>query len=255
MKLHSMISVGLGGVLLTIATAQAIAAPNVPATIRVGYNCSGTSCSTVQVMSLETYVRRGLDDEWVSSWHGESLRAGAVAYRSYGAYRVAHPLSSNYDICSNAYCQVNESDTYTATEAAAIDTAGVILSQDGTTIFFAEYSSENNSWDNPNDGLSCTNTDLSCGNGRNGSPAAGWPCLTDSVGTGYGCFGHGKGMSQWGTQRWAANNGKDWKWIVNHYYNNSGQPAGKRSAFMYGLPSSTPAGTPWLPAVLSVILD
>ena len=57
----------------------------------------------------------------------------------------------------------------------------------------------------PNDGLSCTNVDLSCGNGYVGSPSAGWPCLSDSLSSNHGCFGHGRGMSQWGTQYQALN--------------------------------------------------
>src|SRR5262249_5898809 len=39
-----------------------------PATIRVGFNCSCATCSTVEVMTLETYTKRGLNDEWFASW-------------------------------------------------------------------------------------------------------------------------------------------------------------------------------------------
>src|SRR5260370_40408292 len=63
-----------------------------PASIRVGYSCSCTTCSTVEVMSLETYVKRGLPREWIASWRAHSLRAGAIAYRSYGSWYVYHPL-------------------------------------------------------------------------------------------------------------------------------------------------------------------
>ncbi|MGH8033284.1 MAG: SpoIID/LytB domain-containing protein [Luteimonas sp.] len=202
----------------------------VPLDLRVGFNCTNrTNCSTVTVLSLEQYVRRGLNDEWIASWQGESLRSGAVAYRSYGASFRAAPASSRYDICSNTFCQVNDADTSASTDAATNATAGAVLSRDSNTIFRSEYSAENNSWDDPNDGLSCSNTDRSCGNGSVGSPAAGWPCLADSVAVGRGCFGHGRGMSQWGTQRWATQ-GRDWRWITNHYYNGNGNPSGLRSA-------------------------
>jgi hypothetical protein len=177
-----------------------------PDTIRVGTSCSCTTCSAVSVMSLETYVRRGLNDEWIASWNAHSLRAGAVAYRSYGAYHVAHPLRVNYDICSTACCQVNDTDTSNGTNLATDRTAGYVLERSGS-IFRAEYSAENNAWDDPNDGLSCANADLSCGDGFAGSPAASWPCLTDPEGTGHGCFGHGRGACQWGTQRWATAEG------------------------------------------------
>ncbi len=213
-----------------------------PASIRVGFansscqsSCCGTSgspCNFACVFSLETYVARGLNDEWIASWNAHSLRAGAVAYRSYGAYHVEHPRSSNYDICSSACCQVNDPDTSAATNAAAQVTAGVLLERNGA-VFRSEYSAENNSWDDPSDGLPCSNTDLSCGDGFVGSPAASWPCLADAVAAGHGCFGHGRGMSQWGTKRWGDSpNSKSWKWMSDHYYNASGAPSGLRSAYL-----------------------
>ncbi len=225
------------GLLLAASQASAI---SVPGTIRVGYSCSGTSCSTVQVMSMQTYVKRGLNDEWIASWHQESLRAGAVAYRSYGAWHVSNPLRSNYDICNTTSCQVNDTDTSIATDQATDATNGMVVSRDGKAMFRAEYSSQNNAWDNLNDGLTCNNKDLSCGNGNNGSPATGWPCLSDSVGYNKGCFGHGRGMSQWGSQYWAANHGRDWRWIADHYFNANNKPSGNRSAFIYG-PDAAPA--------------
>ena len=229
----------------TLAAAQvSTAAVSVPSSIRVGTGCSGRSCSGVSVYSLEDYVAKGLDEEWIPSWHAQSLAAGAVAYRTYGAYFVAHPISSRYDICNTTSCQVFNADSVAATVAAAKATAGVILSRDGKSAAFSEYSSENNAWDDPSDGLSCSNNDLSCGNGNNGSPRNNWPCLSDSVGKGKGCFGHGRGMSQWGTQRWAANNGRDWKWITDHYFNNNDKPAGMRNAFRSNGGGSNPGGAP-----------
>lgn len=220
----------------TVARAQRLAARSaavpVPASIRVGTNCSGRSCSSVSVYAFEDYVGRGLDEEWIPSWNPQSLAAGAVAYRSYAAYYVAHPVSSRYDICSSTSCQVFDGDSVAATVAAAAATRGVVLTRDGAGAAFSEYSSENNAWDDPSDGLSCANTDLSCGNGRNGSPRNGWPCLSDEVGRGRGCFGHGRGMSQWGSQRWAANHGRDWRWIANHYFNGNNAPGGQRNAYL-----------------------
>ena len=229
-----------------------------PTNLRVGFADAGFTtpccvggCSAVAVMSLETYVQRGLNDEWIASWNGHSLRAGAVAYRSYGAWHVANPRSASYDICSSACCQVNDPDTSASTNAAVAATAGIMLERIGD-IFRAEYSAENNAWDDPADGLSCSNADLVCGDGYVGSPAANWPCLADSVASGHGCFGHGRGMSQWGTQRWALNQGQPWPWIVNHYFNANGSGSGLRSAALSSplridtvaaVPASAPAGT------------
>lgn len=214
------------------------AAVTVPSSIRVGFNCNCSTCSTVEVFSMETYVKRGLNDEWIASWHGESLRAGAVAYRSFGAWHVANPKSANYDVCSSTCCQVNDADTSSSTDSAATATAGIVLERNNA-IFRAEYSSENNAWDDPADSKTCNNVDLSCGNGNAGSPSASWPCLSDTVCSGYGCFGHGRGMCQWGSQRWASTQGKGWRWIVDHYYNDNGKPAGLRSAFLNDSGAST----------------
>lgn len=209
-----------------------------PTSIRVGFAdagfatpCCVGACSAVAVMSLETYVQRGLNDEWIASWNGHGLRAGAVAYRSYGAWHVANPRTASYDICSSACCQVNDPDTSASTNAAVAATAGIMLERNAA-IFRAEYSAENNAWDDPDDGLACSNVDLSCGDGQVGSPSANWTCLADVVASGHGCFGHGRGMSQWGSQRWAQNEGQRWPWIVNHYYNAHGSGGGLRTSIV-----------------------
>ncbi|HUP44911.1 MAG TPA: SpoIID/LytB domain-containing protein [Thermoanaerobaculia bacterium] len=202
----------------------------IPETIRVGFECpSANTCARVEVFTLDTYVKRGLNDEWIASWPDNSLRAGAVAYRSYGAWHVAHPRTPSYDICSTTSCQVNDPDTSLRTDLAVDATRGWVLISNGE-IFRSEYSAENN---NLLGDRSCSNVFRSCGDGFAGSPAAGWPCLSDSVCAGSSCFGHGRGMCQWGTQRWSLL-GADWRWILNHYYNDSGRPGGLRSAYAVG---------------------
>lgn len=211
-----------------------------PPSIRVGFSdaacsesCCTGSCTHVCTMPLETYVRRGLDNEWIASWNTQSLRAGSIAYRSYGAWRANHPIRSNFDICSSACCQVNNDTTHSATDAAIARTPGILLSRDSNQAASSEYSSENNSWKDPGSTLSCSNGDLSCGNGFAGSPVTGWPCLSDAVGLGKTCHGHGRGMSQWGTQRWAiAATPQRWPWIVDHYFNAHGAGSGLRTAVM-----------------------
>ena len=39
-------------------------------------------------------------------------------------------------------------------------------------------------------------------------------------------------MCQWGTQRWAVNQGRLWDWTVDHYYNDNDNPSGIRSGYM-----------------------
>ncbi len=54
--------------------------------------------------------------------------------------------------------------------------------------------------------------------GAPASPASAAPTdivavIVDGVGN-----GHGRGMSQWGAYGWAVDQGKDWRWILDHYY-------------------------------------
>lgn len=192
----------------------------VPTSIRVGSSCpTRTTCSVFQVYSLDAYVRLGLDDEWISSWNANSLKAGAIAFRSYGVYFVFHPLTANYDICNTTSCQVMDpSDSAASTDNATAQTTGsIVVDSTGNNPFFAEYAAENN--------------DSACPDGFTGNNST-WPCMSDAVDAGQTFNGHGRGMCQWGTQRWSVNQGKDFVWIVNHYYNNNGNPSGLRAGYL-----------------------
>jgi hypothetical protein len=180
---------------------------NIPTTIRVGTNCSCLSCTGVTTMSLQYYSESGLDDEWIASWHTESLKAGSLPYRTYGGYYVQHPVSSNFDIASSTCNQVWNSDIYTAAQSAAQATTGKILTTStGTNPVRSEYSAENN----------YGGSSYNCSDGYAGGSGL-YPCYSDNICSGKSPNGHGRGMCQRGSQRWA-NNGKDYNWIVNHYY-------------------------------------
>lgn len=186
------------------ARVEGVMAVTVPTSIRVGTHCSCTSCSSVQVMSLEKYVQTGLNDEWIASWGAASLRAGAVAYRTYGAYYVKHPVKSNFDIAATTCNQVWDSDGSSSCTSAANATAKVVLVKSGA-IYRAEYSAENNN--------------AGCGNGYSGTRTT-WPCIKDERCAGRATNGHGRGMCQWGSSFWARD--KTYTWILNHYYNPGG---------------------------------
>jgi N-acetyl-anhydromuramyl-L-alanine amidase AmpD len=181
-------------------TAAALA---VPATIRVSTSCACTTCSdpVVEVMSLESYVQTGLDDEWVSSWNANSLQAGTVAYRSRGAWFVQYPVSGNYDLSAAACHQTWQTDRAASVKTAAIATAGIVLIKNGT-IYKAEYCAESNN-SGCGDGFSGTSTD--------------YPCIADARCAGKTKSGHGRGMCQWGSSYWGTD--QTYTWILNHYYN------------------------------------
>lgn len=196
--------------LLTASAANrpAWGAQSLPASIRVGQTCSCSTCNTVITMSLETYVKHVLPSEWIASWNAESLKAGAIAIRSYGASYCYRPISVSYDICDNTCCQVYGSTTNAATDSAVNATAGICEVDSSGNIARTEYSAENNNSGSCGDCFIINN------------PAT--PCLSDSVCCGTTLNGHGRGMCQWGTQRWATNQGKTYDWICDHYYSNYG---------------------------------
>ena len=189
-------------------TSSASATQAAPTSIRVGRSCSCASCSTVVTVSMETYAKRVLPNEWITSWNAESLKAGAVAIRSYGAYYHYHPQASSYDICDNTCCQVYSSTQNANTDAAVDATANIFLIDSAGNIARAEYSAENND-SGSRDG---------CGNCFTSNKPSDGVCLSDSVCCGFTQNGHGRGMCQWGSQRWASSRGMSYTWILDHYY-------------------------------------
>lgn len=195
-----------------------------PLNIRVGRNCTGTNCTTTEVYSLQTYCKYVLPAEIYSCWGNiangmNSLQACATAVRTYGMYCVYNPINSNYDICDNTYCQFMGSTLSTNTSNAVDNTFGYILTN-SSGVVRSEYSAENNN--------------KGCGNGYSGTGSS-WPCIYDPVCTNGTPNGHGRGLCQWGTVRWATGRlvstsspcsqgsahsygTKTWQQILEHYY-------------------------------------
>ena len=188
----------LGLVIVMMAGVTPVSASQLaPATIRVGRTCSCADCTTVQTFSMETYVKRTLPAEWISGWHAESLKAGAVAIRTYGAYYVHNPRTSTYDICDTTCCQHMGDATYTSTDSATDATRGIYLLTTSNLIARCEYSAEAN-----NSG---------CGDGKTN-----W-CISDTLCAGQAQYGHGRGMCQWGSKR-RADAGQSYATILDAYY-------------------------------------
>jgi len=210
---------------LVMFTDMAVTGFVLPMNIRVGKNCTGTNCTSAQVYSLQTYCKYVLPAEIYACWGNitggmNSLQACAVAVRTYGMYYVYNPINASlYDICDNTYCQYMGSVTSTNTSNAVDNTFGYILTN-SSGVVRSEYSAENN--------------DKGCGNGYSGTGSA-WPCIFDPVCTGSTPNGHGRGLCQWGTVRWATGRlvstsspcsqgnahsygSKTWQQILQHYY-------------------------------------
>lgn len=192
-----------------------------PATIRV-WRASGTplqptaangwadrSCDPAAVvieLPLEEYVKGVIPHEWIPSWQPEALRAGAIAARSYASsWSLRGGRWDCADVDDGTVTQVYRDERFFPTDEAVDATAGVVVVRDGRVVS-AEYSAENS------------------------DPTA--HGVAEPTCTGTERRGHGRGMCQWGTQRWASgtcanppcNFGafgaepKDHVWMVEHYY-------------------------------------
>ena len=196
--------------------------PRVPINIRISHT------NGIYYETLDNYCKHSLPKEWIAAWGNRtggsnSLNAGAVAVRTYAVGYVNSPLAGTYDICASTSCQVYDPSSTSALTDRAVDfTSGCVMVNANNAIprGLTEYSAENNQLNMP------------CGDGFT-APTGG--CLADPVCSGEPENGHGRGMCQSGSVRWAtgfkipnhqfdgSTNGfarQDWVWILNHYYPN-----------------------------------
>ena len=116
-----------------------------PATIRVCRDAYGGGA--VEDVGFKDYVRTVLASEFPSSWPVATLRAGAVAVKSYAWWHVRHPYSSRCDLTdSTRHQKYDPNDRYnppTAKTNGAVDaTWGTRLVDQSTgQIAYAQYCS------------------------------------------------------------------------------------------------------------------
>ena len=91
--------------------------------------------ATVNVLTLEHYVRGVISAEMPSSWKAEALKAQAVAARTYGVRGLVP--TRYYDLCDTTACQVYKgvSAETTTTDAAAKTTSGKIVTYQSKPAF------------------------------------------------------------------------------------------------------------------------
>lgn len=174
----------------------------VPDTIRLyRRGAENNSCTgRVDVIPLEEYVRGVVPHEWIPSWHIESLKAGAVAARSYAAgWIVRGGKYDCADLDDTTRSQVYRDDRNANGDAAVAATTGEVIVRNGELVT-TEYSAEN------------------------GDPTEFG--VDEPLCTGRERFGHGRGMCQWGTQRWATQRGQTYDWMVEHYFPGAGVGCG-----------------------------
>lgn len=122
-----------------------------------GVRTSTTTMASVNVASIEDYLKGVVPRESPSWFPAEALKAQAVAARSYSAYKRNNaPAAAQWDICDTTQCQVYGGqrlfldasggkiiELEQATTSAAVDaTASVVRTYKGLPIF-AEFSASN----------------------------------------------------------------------------------------------------------------
>lgn len=102
---------------------------------------------TVNVLSLENYLRGVVPLEMPATWHPQAVAAQAIAARTYAAYERDHPRSSGYQICDTTSCQVygGASAEHPASDAAIRATKQQILTSGGEPAF-TQFSSSSGGW-------------------------------------------------------------------------------------------------------------
>ncbi|MBE7326026.1 SpoIID/LytB domain-containing protein [Nocardioides sp. Y6] len=102
---------------------------------------------TVNLVSMENYLRGVVPLEMPASWHPEAVRAQAVAARTYATYERNHPLARHYQICDTTQCQVygGASAEHPLSDDAIRATARQILTHDGEAAF-TQFGSSNGGW-------------------------------------------------------------------------------------------------------------
>jgi SpoIID/LytB domain protein len=106
-----------------------------------------TKGDTVNLLSLEKYLRGVVPLEMPVSWEPEALAAQAVAARTYAANGRAHPIASHYQLCDTTSCQVygGASAEDAASTAGIKASKGEVLLYDGAPAF-TQFSASNGGW-------------------------------------------------------------------------------------------------------------
>ncbi|MEP9361795.1 SpoIID/LytB domain-containing protein [Nocardioides sp. CN2-186] len=102
---------------------------------------------TVNLVSLENYLRGVVPLEIPASWSPAAVQAQAVAARTYASYERNHPQSSAYQICDTSSCQVygGYDAEYPASNDAVDATRHQILLAGGEPAF-TQFASSSGGW-------------------------------------------------------------------------------------------------------------
>lgn len=106
---------------------------------------TGLDRDTVNILSLDSYLKGVVPQEVPALWHPEAVKAQAVAARTYAAYERDHaPGSRHYQLCDTAHCQVygGFSAEHPSSNAAVDATAREVVTWGGEPAF-TQFSASN----------------------------------------------------------------------------------------------------------------
>jgi SpoIID/LytB domain protein len=109
---------------------------------------SGSSSrDTVNVLTMDNYVRGVVPYEMPASWAQAALRAQAVAARTYAAWLRAQNPTRYYQVCDTTACQVygGLGAEQSSSNQAVVGTKGRILTYQGKPAF-TQFSSSSGGW-------------------------------------------------------------------------------------------------------------
>ncbi len=103
----------------------------------------GKKCDVINRVSIEKYLVGLINSEFSSSWNIESVKAQAIAARSYAYVKIKNSTKRHFDVEASSKDQVYEGFSKEDQRAKKIlrDTRGMILSLGGKSVFKAFYHS------------------------------------------------------------------------------------------------------------------
>jgi hypothetical protein len=115
-----------------------------PASIRVLVHTPSIQIVTVP---FQQYVENVLPNEWVPSWDGDALKAGAVAVKSYAWYWVTHyggylntqSPSTCFDVTDDTYFQVYRANSAQTRTTTAVQESWPVAARENGQVIQASY--------------------------------------------------------------------------------------------------------------------
>lgn len=118
--------------------------------LRSAVSGAGSARDTVNIVSVEQYLRGVVPAEMPATWHPQAVRAQSVAARTYAIYERDTTNHGHFDVWDTTQSQVYRgvAAAHPASDAAIKATAGQVRTYGGKPAF-TQFSSSNGGWTAP----------------------------------------------------------------------------------------------------------